>query len=597
MSEGKNKQFWWAILFGSIILLGLCAFAYRSYKQGGYFTEDAYISLRFATNFANGNGLVWNVGGERVEGYTSPVHIFLLAVAIKSGLAATKSTLVIGIASILGLLGLFVFMLRREAGALVPIGAIVAFVFLVDFRLAVHATAGLDTPLYFLLLAICYCIAVWFVESPGWRSAAALAVMNVVCLLGRPDAAPFIAGQGLVVLAYALLIYRKERSTDVLRFSVVSYLLLVAIGASYLTLKYFYFGYVLPNPFYIKSNDYLSFYGLPMVVEFLEVMAWRLGPIILLSLPFLAYAQIGEWWKKPGTRIRMALMLVPPAVFLFYYTMVIHEVSYLSRFEYPSYFFFCLAVAIVLSVGNPVMNLFDMLSKRITAAVAGAVIGVISILALGSILWSTHYGFPWFRIMETKYYRPIGEALASTDLGPKGKIVFDSAGIVPFVSEFTHIDPVGLTENALSGRDPMTVEEREKYIWGTNPDVYIGPEPPASGGATNCESEPLVSSEYLKKVLLYEDRFQVMTQYLSVYGRLSPSEQCEIIHMRMRELRDNWEMLGEFPHPAPQPSEYTTFVYVRKESPYKKRLTTALTTLVTNEPEDIDYGIPGRTEN
>ena len=38
-----------------------------------YFTlfDDAMVSMRFGRNLAEGGGLVWNAGGEHVEGYTN----------------------------------------------------------------------------------------------------------------------------------------------------------------------------------------------------------------------------------------------------------------------------------------------------------------------------------------------------------------------------------------------------------------------------------------------------------------------------------------------------------------------------------------------
>ncbi|MFH1219602.1 MAG: hypothetical protein V1694_04040 [Candidatus Eisenbacteria bacterium] len=39
--------------------------------------DDSYISLRYARNFADGNGFVFNIG-EKVEGYTCFLWIFLV---------------------------------------------------------------------------------------------------------------------------------------------------------------------------------------------------------------------------------------------------------------------------------------------------------------------------------------------------------------------------------------------------------------------------------------------------------------------------------------------------------------------------------------
>ena len=41
--------------------------------------DDAMISMRFAKNLAHGYGLVWNPGGERIEGYTNPLWVVFMA--------------------------------------------------------------------------------------------------------------------------------------------------------------------------------------------------------------------------------------------------------------------------------------------------------------------------------------------------------------------------------------------------------------------------------------------------------------------------------------------------------------------------------------
>ncbi len=74
---------------GLMLLLGLyllyaAAFIYRSsFTAGGqrYFVllDDAMISMRYARNLASGYGLVWNPGGERVEGITNPLWTAYMA--------------------------------------------------------------------------------------------------------------------------------------------------------------------------------------------------------------------------------------------------------------------------------------------------------------------------------------------------------------------------------------------------------------------------------------------------------------------------------------------------------------------------------------
>ena len=41
--------------------------------------DDAMVSMRYAKNLAHGFGLVWNPGGERVEGYTNPLWVLYMS--------------------------------------------------------------------------------------------------------------------------------------------------------------------------------------------------------------------------------------------------------------------------------------------------------------------------------------------------------------------------------------------------------------------------------------------------------------------------------------------------------------------------------------
>jgi hypothetical protein len=58
--------------------------------------DDAFISFRYAKNFVEGNGLVYNVG-ERVEGYTNFLWTLLLSVFMKIGLDVIAVSQVLGV--------------------------------------------------------------------------------------------------------------------------------------------------------------------------------------------------------------------------------------------------------------------------------------------------------------------------------------------------------------------------------------------------------------------------------------------------------------------------------------------------------------------
>jgi len=47
--------------------------------------DDAMISMRYARNFAEGHGLVWNPGAAPVQGYTNPLWTFVMAAVHAAG--------------------------------------------------------------------------------------------------------------------------------------------------------------------------------------------------------------------------------------------------------------------------------------------------------------------------------------------------------------------------------------------------------------------------------------------------------------------------------------------------------------------------------
>jgi arabinofuranosyltransferase len=57
--------------------------------------DDAMISMRYAKNFANGYGLVWNPGGERIEGYTNPLWVLYMSVIHLLPISQSKTSLFI----------------------------------------------------------------------------------------------------------------------------------------------------------------------------------------------------------------------------------------------------------------------------------------------------------------------------------------------------------------------------------------------------------------------------------------------------------------------------------------------------------------------
>src|SRR5450631_2074674 len=69
-----------------------------------FFDDDAFITLRYARNLVEGNGPVWNPG-ERVEGYTSFLHLMLVSLVASAGISLVTAARIVGMAALAGLFG------------------------------------------------------------------------------------------------------------------------------------------------------------------------------------------------------------------------------------------------------------------------------------------------------------------------------------------------------------------------------------------------------------------------------------------------------------------------------------------------------------
>ena len=87
------------VLAWGVLLVAVSGYLIACYQVRERIADDAYISFRFARNLAEGHGLVWNIGGERVEGYTNALWVFLLAGIHVTGLdiEAVQSWLTIAV--------------------------------------------------------------------------------------------------------------------------------------------------------------------------------------------------------------------------------------------------------------------------------------------------------------------------------------------------------------------------------------------------------------------------------------------------------------------------------------------------------------------
>ena len=134
------------LLLGALLVAGLVPVLATDAPQ-----DDAYITYRYARNFANGDGFVFNAGEEPVEGYTNFLWTLIIGLGMRAGFDPERFAPGLGLAATVGV-ALLTALLARALGARSWLAALAALVYAVRPGLTVHAMSGLETPLFALLL-------------------------------------------------------------------------------------------------------------------------------------------------------------------------------------------------------------------------------------------------------------------------------------------------------------------------------------------------------------------------------------------------------------------------------------------------------------
>jgi hypothetical protein len=548
--------------------------------------DDAYITFRYAQHLVEGYGFTWNIGGERVEGFTSLFHVLLIAAGIKAGIDPWLTSLILGVVSILATLGMMLLVVRRMSVYGSALATILIGLYLIDASTAIHVTSGLETQVFVALLCATYLTASAYIDSPRWSRSWLLGFLVFLSCLTRPEGLIYA-----VALYFGLGIFTVRSSRDVRRRLLQlagSASLVGALGLGYVSWKYHYFGYILPNPYYVKSKEFY-FAGWLQVGYFLAHVVLWFSPVVLTILVLLWFDRVPGLagvarmrslatgylaeLRDPKILGKTLITACPPLLALMYYMTILHEVGGAFRFSYPTYFYLVLAAGFLVSI--------LLRNIRLTERRQVAVAVVVGTWIIAALTWQGSWRVRPRPLGEfAQYHLKIAEALKATGLRERGAVLCDAAGVIPYVSGFTQVDRVGLVDNFLSGRTPVTPEQRESYLWGKHVDVYVGYEPPAEPGRQRPEDDPRMVTPYVSDILI--------KRKLTLIEPRTFVQDPQLLHTRMRELRDNWELVGEVDWPGWRLWRLKSFVYVRRGSPHARALIARLKNIVAVEPHEID---------
>jgi hypothetical protein len=458
-----------------VILLGHEAAAYA------HTPDDAYISYRFAQNFAAGHGLVFNVG-ERVEGYTNFLWVVLLGIMIKLGLdPIALSKLGGGLLSV-GTLWLTFTLGNRAFGrrSLLSLSAVAFLVF--NSGYAEWSVAGLETPLFtFLIMAA---TSRYLAELERDKGSWASALLFALASLTRPDGVLLFGATGL-----DRLVHRWGEWPRLVKDSLTALASFLLIFGTHFGWRLAYYGYPFPNTFYAKTGGGLFqlLRGFDYLLDFVTANGGFIFalPLLLLLQPSLNF------------RVRCFFLLV--LVYSCYIVGVGGDFMGRHRFFVPilPLIYLLLQGSLIFLAGR-----LDDLIRRKLLRPNKPVIG----LAFVSLIFFFTIVPPLYRAITAKF--GLGRALTTAsmpmDAGeieasgewtgkwlrahapPQATIAVSAAGLVPYYSGLYTIDMLGLTDLHIAHKQMpglgLGMAGQEKfdfdYILARQPTYIIGPDIP-----------------------------------------------------------------------------------------------------------------------
>jgi arabinofuranosyltransferase len=275
-----------------------------------FLTDDSFISFRYARNLSHGYGLVFNPGGERVEGYTNLLWVLILAGLNGLGFAPERAATVLSFAATVALFGLVIrFVLVRAPRGQYWIALLPAFFLASTRSFAVWASSGLETRFFELLLVAGLLRLVGEVETiqRGGRVRFLSPWFFGAATLTRPDG--LLIG-GCSLLASAL--YTGWKAKRVPWSQVLAWWPMGLLVVASLAFRLTYYGEWLPNTYYAKvGGRFLWASG----ARYLAAFALEYGA--LLWLPGLI---AGVWWHRSRRALFVPLLfaaaIVPHAVYV-----------------------------------------------------------------------------------------------------------------------------------------------------------------------------------------------------------------------------------------------------------------------------------------
>lgn len=323
----RYKAFFLFTFFYYLVLIFKSSFVINGIRHFSLF-DDMMVSMRYAKNFAIGNGLIWNIGGDRVEGFSNFLWTAYMTLLHLLPIPANLTSLFIQLSGAIFLIAnLFII---KEVSKIISNNSFFviwsSIIFTAFYFPLVNWSVVLGTEVSILTFFTSVSILLILKERYSFFP------LFLILLLGLLVRLDF-----LIIVASIILYLLIFRTNHYKRLVVSTLILVIAIGL-FIFLQYAYYHDFLPNTYYLKATGYpvllriaRGLYVTAGIANIFIFLIFLIGSLLwinkkVLLLIFCFMLQVlynifvgGDSWEFFGGSNRFVAVVMPIFFIIFFY--------------------------------------------------------------------------------------------------------------------------------------------------------------------------------------------------------------------------------------------------------------------------------------
>ncbi len=247
-----------------------------------FISDDSFISYRYGKNFAEGNGLVYNLG-EKVEGYSNFSWVILNSLAINYNVNPLWFSRWFSLICSLIIFILMFYVSEKYFNVKFPFSMVAVILLAFNVGFLIWVLSGMETVFFTLLVLLSGFYVIRFISNGKKINLYLCSFSLLLCSLTRPEGILFVMVT-YVFLVYYLIVSKEFNLARAISYILIPVLVFLVLYVLYFSWRYNYYGYIFPNTYYAKiGGGYKQeIRGLYYIYKFARE---SLGVGLLLILP------------------------------------------------------------------------------------------------------------------------------------------------------------------------------------------------------------------------------------------------------------------------------------------------------------------------